>query len=142
MASVTIKAAFRQDVDTVWKVVTSLENFQWRSDLSRIEVTSGTQFVEYTKDGYATTFTITAAEPPIRWEFNLENGNMTGHWTGRFFAREDGRTEIEFTEDVEAKKAVLKPFVRLFLKKQQKRYVADLRKALEGCRVAGESATE
>ncbi|MBO5166039.1 MAG: hypothetical protein J6B90_05480 [Lachnospiraceae bacterium] len=36
----------------VWDIVTSLENNQWRSDSSKIEVINETQFVEYTKDGY------------------------------------------------------------------------------------------
>ena len=47
--------------------------------MSKIEVLSGTQFVEYTKGGYATTFTVTASEPQKRWEFDMENSNMKGH---------------------------------------------------------------
>ena len=38
------------------------------------------QFIEYTKEGYPTTFTITAVEPYKRWEFDMENSNMKGHW--------------------------------------------------------------
>ena len=60
MAVSTIKASFQSDVKTIWDIVTSLEHYQWRSDLSCIEVVSEKQFIEYTKDGYATTFTITA----------------------------------------------------------------------------------
>ena len=87
------------------------------------------QFIEYTKDGYATTFTITAMEPCKRWEFDMENSNMRGHWTG-VFSIQNGQTEIEFTEDVTAKKLIMKPFVKAYLKRQQKRYVLDLRKVL------------
>lgn len=129
MAVSTIKEILNSDVQMVWDVVTSLENYQWRSDLSRIEVVSEQQFIEYTKAGYATTFTITACEPCKRWEFDMENSNMKGHWTG-IFTENNGQTEIEFTEDVTAKKLVMKPFVKGFLKKQQEQYVADLRKAL------------
>lgn len=130
MAISKIKAAFQNDVKDVWDVVTSLNNYQWRSDLSRIEVISDRQFIEYTKDGYATTFTITATEPFERWEFDMENSNMKGHWTG-VFSFQNGQTEIEFTENVTAKKLIMKPFVKSFLKKQQKLYVSDLRKALQ-----------
>ena len=118
MAISNIKAIFQSDIQTVWDVVTSLENYQWRSDLSKIEVINAKQFIEYTKDGYATTFTITVSEPCKRWEFDMENNNMKGHWTG-IFAEKDGQTEIDFTEDVTAKKLFMKPFVEFFLKKQQ-----------------------
>lgn len=129
MAVSNIKAEFDCGVDRVWEIVTSLENCQWRSDLSRIEVVSERKFMEYTKDGYGTTFTVTAVEPHRRWEFDMENSNMKGHWTG-VFKENGGRTQISFTEEVTAKKWYMKPFVKAFLKKQQERYVSDLRKAL------------
>lgn len=129
MAISNIKAVLPSNVENVWNIVTSLESYQWRSDLSKIEVISETEFVEYTKDGYATTFTITNVEPYKRWEFDMENGNMKGHWTG-IFTDIDGKTEIDFTERVIAKKFFMKPFVKAFLKKQQELYVSDLRKAL------------
>ena len=130
MAISKIKAVFHGDLHTVWDVVTSLENYQWRSDLSRIEVVNEKQFVEYTKDGYATTFTITVSEPCRRWEFDMENSNMKGHWIGTFTER-NGETEIDFTEAVTAKKLIMKPFVRGYLKRQQEQYVSYLRKALK-----------
>ena len=52
MAISKIKAVFQHDIKDVWNVVTSLDNYQWRSDLSRIEVISDKQFIEYTKNGY------------------------------------------------------------------------------------------
>lgn len=129
MAVSTIKAVFQHNVQKVWDIVTSLEKYQWRSDLSKIEIVSETQFVEYTKDGYPTTFTITASEPCKRWAFTMENSNMKGRWTGIFTARGE-ETEIEFTEDVIAKHMIMKPFVKGFLKKQQASYISDLTKAL------------
>lgn len=124
-----IKATFQCDISKVWNTVTSLENYSWRSDLSKIEILNDNQFVEYTKEGYATTFTITATEQNRRWEFDMENGNMKGHWSGIFTAN-DGKTEIDFTEDVVAKKLFMKPFVKSFLKKQQEQYILDLKRAL------------
>lgn len=130
MAISNIKATFKCDIQTVWNIVTSLENYQWRSDLSKIEVVNETQFIEYTTDGYATTFTITTNEPYQRWEFDMENSNMKGHWTG-IFTENGGQTEIDFTEDVTPKKWIMKPFIKGFLKKQQNLYITDLRKSLE-----------
>ena len=130
MAIANKKAVFHCDVKKVWDTVTSLDDYGWRSDLSRIEVLEpGRKFVEYTKDGIATTFTITLLEPMKRYEFDMENENIHGHWAGLFFS-EDGKTLIDFTEDVKTKKILLKPLISLYLKKQQAAYVADLRKAL------------
>lgn len=130
MAISRIKALFQSEIKDVWNVVTALDNYEWRSDLSKIEVINDKQFVEYTKDGYATTFTITVMKPFERWEFDMENSNMRGHWTG-VFSILNGQTEIEFTEDVTAKKLIMKPFVKAYLKKQQKQYVMDLRNFLQ-----------
>lgn len=130
MAVSNRKVILQSDIQRVWEVVTSLENYSWRSDLSKIEVINEDQFTEYTKDGYATTFTITRMEPYRRWEFDMENSNMKGHWTG-IFTEKDGNTEIDLTEDVTAKKAIMKPFVKAYLKKQQESYVSDLKKVLE-----------
>lgn len=129
MAVSNMKAAFQCDIKKVWEIVTSLENYAWRSDLGNIEVLSEKKFIEYTKEGYATTFTITVTEPYKRWEFDMENDNIKGHWTG-IFTQKDGQTEIEFTEDVTAKKLIMKPFIKAYLKKQQAQYVSDLKKAL------------
>lgn len=130
MAISTIKATFQSKVQDVWDIVTSLEKYQWRSDLSKIEIISEKQFIEYTKDGYATTFTITVFEPYKRWEFDMENDNMKGHWTG-IFTQKGEETEVDFTEDVIAKKIIMKPFVKAYLKKQQSLYINDLSKELE-----------
>lgn len=129
MAVSNIKATFQKDINRVWETVTSLEKYQWRSDLSRIEVLNEKQFVEYTKDGFSTTFTITVASPCNRWEFDMENENMKGHWIG-VFTKKGNETEIDFTEEVFAKKLFMKPFVKMYLKKQQAQYISDLRKAL------------
>ena len=129
MAISKIKAVFPCSVQKVWSVVTSLENYSWRSDLSKVEKLNSNQFVEYTKEGYSTTFTITATEPFKSWEFDMENNNIKGHWVG-LFSQSGEETMIDFTESVVAKKIFMKPFVKGYLKKQQLLYVADLKKAL------------
>ena len=129
MAVSNIKAVFECDIETVWEAITSLTDYAWRSDLSRIEIVDDKTFIEYTKEGYATTFTVTATDPCRRWEFDMENDNMKGHWTG-VFTQKGEETEVDFTEDVTAKKLMMKPFVGAYLRKQQAQYIADLSKAL------------
>ena len=129
MAVSSITEIIDADLQKVWNVVTSLNNFGWRSDLSDLKIISEKKFVEYSKDGYPTTFTITKTEPYKCWEFDMENENMTGHWKG-IFTRIDDKTEISFTEEVMAKKLIMRPFVRPYLKRQQFRYVTDLKEIL------------
>ena len=132
MTTSNIKAQIFCELRQVWDLVLDIENYAaWRSDLSKTEVISDKQFIEYTKDGYPTTFTVTVVEPYRRWEFDMENSNMKGHWIGVFTAKGD-EAEIDFTECVEAKKLLMKPFVKSYLKKQQTQFVADIRKALGG----------
>lgn len=57
----------------------------------------------------------------------MENSNMKGHWVGIFTSKDD-KTEIDFTEQVIAKKFFMKPFVKSYLKKQQTQFVMDLKK--------------
>lgn len=130
MAISNIKATFQSDIQKVWKIVTSVENYTWRTDLSRTEILNEKQFVEYTKEDYATTFTITVTEPYKRWEFDMENGNMKGHWIG-IFTQKGEQTEISFTENVIAKKFFMRPVVKSYLKKQQTQFISDLEKALQ-----------
>jgi len=131
MATANMKAEFKSEISKIWNVVTSCTEYAWRSDLSKIEVVEdGKKFIEYTKDGYPTEFTITVYEPYKRYEFDMNNNNMQGHWIG-IFTESDGVVTIDFTEEVYAKKAIMKPFVGMYLKKQQASYLADLKKVLE-----------
>ena len=128
MAVSNIKVLIPGELHKVWELVLDIENYaDWRSDLSKTEVISDKQFIEYTKDGYPTTFTVTVVEPYKQWEFDMENSNMKGHWIGIFTAKADV-TEIDFTECVEVKKLLMKPFVKSYLKKQQIQFVADIMK--------------
>ena len=130
MAVTSIKAVLPCEINKVWELVLGVENYgAWRSDLSKTEVINNRQFIEYTKEGYATTFTVTVVEPYKRWEFDMENSNMKGRWTG-IFTSKGNETEIDFTEYVTAKKFFIKPFVKSFLKRQQAQFVMDLKKAL------------
>lgn len=76
MAVSNIKALIPGELQKVWDLVLDIENYgAWRSDLSKAEVISDKKFIEYTKEGYPTTFTVTLATPYRRWEFDMENSN-------------------------------------------------------------------
>lgn len=131
MAITNIKASLPVDIKTVWEMVTSLNNYTWRSDISKIEIIEPQKkFIEYTYNNYPTIFTITVFEQYHRYEFDMENNNIKGHWIG-LFTYQNGITTIDFTEDVIAKKIYMKPLVKSYLKKQQTIYLNDLKNALE-----------
>lgn len=91
-------------------------------------------FQEYTKEGIVTSFRVTNKKECELWEFVLENQNIKGKWTGRFYRHGDNTT-LDFTEEVRAKKWFLKPFMGSYLRKQQRQYFIDLKKEL-GCEEA------
>lgn len=99
-----INTIISNDIQKVWNIVLAVDKYNsWRSDLSKTEIINDKQFIEYTKNGYATTFTVTVAEPYKRWEFDMENSNMKGHWIGVFIDK-GNETQIDFTENVIPKK--------------------------------------
>lgn len=115
--------------EQVWETVTDLSRQGWRSDVERVEITGEASFVEYGKGGFATAFTVTEREPPRRWAFDLENENIQGRWTGDFTDAAGGCT-VTFTEEITVKKAWMRAFAGLYVKRQQRQYLADLKKAL------------
>lgn len=129
MATLIMKANIPCDIHKVWGVVIDVENYTWRSDINKTEVLNEKQFIEYTKDGFSTLFTTTAIESYKRWEFTMENDNIKGCWIG-IFTSKGSETEVLFKEVVSAKKFIFKPFIKLYLKKQQNQFIADLKKAL------------
>ena len=130
MAVSKVTVHFPCPVERVWQTVTNLTNTAWRSDLARVEVLDESHFVEHTKTGYATHFSVTACEPLRRWAFTMENGNMSGSWEGIFQAAEGG-TRLHCTETVSAKRWWMRPFVPGYLKRQQRLYLDNLRKELQ-----------
>ncbi len=129
MSSVTIKVLLECDIQQVWDKVVGIEHYEWRSDISKVEVIEKNHFIEYTKEGFATHFFVEDVQPLKRWCFRMENDNMKGFWVGEFETI-GKNTQITLVEEVEAKKGYMKPFVKMFLKKQQALFVEDLKKAL------------
>ena len=65
MAASRVTVHFPCPVERVWQTVTDLMNTAWRGDLARVEILNETYFVEHTKSGYATNFTVTRASLPL-----------------------------------------------------------------------------
>lgn len=135
MTTSNIKAIIQCDIHKVWETILAVECYHtWRSDVSKTEVIDEKGFIEYTKDGYPTTFTVTVVEPHRRLELDMENSHIKGHCTG-VFASKGSETEIEFTACVTAKKLFMRPigksvFEKVYLKKELEQFVIDLKKAL------------
>ena len=128
MPIATVSATFNAPVERVWGLVTGMDP-SWRSDLSSIEVVDGLRFIEETTEGYRTSFTTTARGENERWEFDLVNRHIEGHWTG-VFKQEGTGTAVVFTEDVRGRRLFVRPFVRGYLRHQQATYIEDLGRAL------------
>ena len=62
--------------ERVWAVVTDLDCWQWRSDLSRLDHVGEDAFTEYDRSGFPTRFTVTERRPLSRWAFDLDNANL------------------------------------------------------------------
>lgn len=127
----TMTVCLQADLEKIWAAVTNLQEYSWRSDLSKIEASGdGKTFTEYAKNGFPTVFTITAFEPCRRYAFDMQNASMHGHWDGTFTQTDKG-VIAEFTETVTVRGALMRIFAGTYLKNQQKRYFADLQKYLQ-----------
>jgi hypothetical protein len=113
--------------ETAWDIVTNNQEYAWRSDIKQITIVDETNFIEYTKKDYPTYFTITQKELYQRYEFDIKNTNITGHWIGTFEDTSNG-CKIELIEQIEVKNIIMKVFAKMYLKKQQKIYIQDITK--------------
>lgn len=129
MISITKKISFNKDIETVFKTVTDLNNQYWRRNLDKLEIVNQRQFIEYTTDGFQTLFTTKELQENKSWIFSFENNNIIGSWQG-YFSFENNVTTLEFTETIQAKKLILKPFLKPYLNKQMNQYLVDLKKIL------------
>ena len=64
MAVSNINTIINNDIQKIWNIVLAVDKYNlWRSDLSKIEIINDKQLIEYTKNGYATTFSVTVVVP-------------------------------------------------------------------------------
>ena len=126
MAVSNLKATLICPIEIVWDTVTNLNDYSWRSDLKDVRIIDEHSFIEITKDGIETYFKITECIKYQSWIFEIENKNIKGTWVGKFYV-EDDKTILDFTENVVSKKLIFKPFISLYLKRQQRIYFKDLK---------------
>ena len=126
MAISNIKVTLLCPVEIVWDTVTNLNNFSWRSDLKDVKIIDEHNFIEIAKNGIETYFRITECIKYRSWIFEIDNKNIKGFWLGKFYSKGD-KTILDFTENVVSKKLIFKPFISLYLKRQQRIYFKDLK---------------
>ena len=126
MATSNMKVTILCPIEIVWDTVTNLNDFSWRSDLKAVKIIDEHNFIEITKNGVETYFRITECIKYQSWIFEIENKNIKGTWVGKFYV-EDDKTILDFTENVVSKKLIFKPFISLYLKRQQRIYFKDLK---------------
>ena len=129
MAVSNMRATLLYPIEVVWDTVMNLKDFSWRSDLKDVRIIDENNFIEITKNGVETYFRITECIKYQSWIFEIENKNIKGAWVGKFYV-EDDKTILDFTETVVSKKLIFKPFISLYLKRQQKIYFRDLKAKL------------
>lgn len=126
MATSNMKVTILCPIEIVWDTVTNLNDFSWRSDLKAVKIIDEHNFIEIAKNGIETYFRITECIKYQSWIFEIDNKNIKGTWIGKFYSKGD-KTILDFTENVVSKKIIFKPFISLYLKRQQKIYFRDLK---------------
>lgn len=130
MIKSNIKKEFKCDKEKLWNIITDNTNYNWRSDISKIEIVDDTHFIEYAKNNYPTYFTITSKKKLNEYKFDIENTNIKGQWIGLFNELPNGNVELDFTEEIIANNILMKILAKPYLKSSQKRYFKDLEKAI------------
>lgn len=125
-----IKKEFSCDIERLWNVITDNTKYNWRSDLSKIEIINDKHFIEYTKNNYPTYFTITSKIHLKEYKFDIENTNIKGKWIGIFKKLDNDNVLLDFTEEIETNNFIMRLLAKSSLKSQQKRYMNDLEKEL------------
>ena len=126
MAVSNMRATLLYPIEVVWDTVTNLKDFFWRSDLKDVRIIDEHNFIEIAKNGIETYFRITECIKYQSWIFEIDNKNIKGAWIGKFYSKGD-KTILDFTENVVSKKIIFKPFISLYLKRQQRIYFKDLK---------------
>ena len=126
MATSNMKVTILCPIEIVWDTVTNLNDFSWRSDLKAVKIIDEHNFIEIAKNGIETYFRITECIKYQSWIFEIDNKNIKGTWIGKFYSKCD-KTILDFTENVVSKKIIFKPFISLYLKRQQRIYFKDLK---------------
>ena len=130
MASYETKTMFDCTVEKAFELVATVEKqMEWRTDLKEVEVISPRQFIEHTKDGYSTYYTVTKMGYNQYWQRTFENENLEGFSLYTFIPK-GNKTQFVMTEKARTSKLLMKPYVRNFLKGHQYHYIHNLKEAI------------
>ena len=131
MPKVTVRAVLACPAERVWRVVTDLERWEWRSDLEQLRAApDGRSFVEYDWDNRPA-YCRVSAYAPCRWyAVDVVSEKTVGRWDW-LFLRDGAGTRVELTAEVRAKNALLDLLALAELRRKQRKYMEDLRLELE-----------
>lgn len=127
MKRVEMTVDFKSDVATVFNTVSNLGDCSWRSDLQRVEQVDVNKFIEYNRKEKATKIRVTDNRKNIQFDYDVQNSNYQGHWSGQFAPLDDGGCRMFLTFDFEIN-SMLGNFFRV--DKFEERYIEDLKKEL------------
>lgn len=134
MIKSTKNSIVKATIEKVWEIITDNTNYSWRSDLSKIEIIDDHHFIEYTKGNFVTNFKITKKEMFKRYEFDIENENLKGHFTAMLKELSEDETQVVLIEEIRVDSFFMKLLAKPYLRKQQNRYIKDLIEKLENKR--------
>lgn len=124
-------AIIKENIQIVWDKITDNQKYSWRSDLSKIEIIDDKHFIEYDKSNFPTEFCITKKEENTRYEFDIKNKNLKGHFTAILQPIQEKETQITLVEEIEVDNVMMRLLAKGYLKKQQEKYVQDLEKSIQ-----------
>ena len=130
MAAYGTRTMLNCTVEKAWELVTTLETqMDWREDLKEIEILDSRQFIEHTRDGYITHYTLVKVEERKLWQRTLTNEDMVGQ-TLYTFVEKGNQTLFTMKENMSTSKLLFKIFVKNYLRSHQYNYIQNLKKAI------------
>ncbi len=112
---------------TIWKTLTNIKDYpSWRKDIKEVRILSENQFQEIDRNGFITTFTTTLLENNTRWEFDIDNSNISGHWIG-IIKDINGKTGLTLIEEIQSKKKIPVFLQKLYISHQQKLFMQNIK---------------
>jgi len=116
--------------DKIYKVITDTVNYHWRSDLSEIKVIDANHFIEYSKKNVPTFFEVIKKIKNKYYEVSINNNEIEGTAIITLRPVDDG-TELIIKEELEILDNKKRILGKIYLKKRQNKYIANLKQHLE-----------
>lgn len=130
MSKYTISESFAARISDVWKLVTDVANYSWRSTISRCDLIDEKHFIEYAKDGTKTQFYISDSEYLRFWACDFQNEKISGHFVADF-TLSGNKSIVSLTTRMQAKTSrIFGAFNNIHFMQEQKRFFKDLKRTL------------